>query len=268
MPTIDRFLSDLFDYAEGDATPLPLDEEREAILAAQAGDEDALLGLLRTYSRALRSTAARYRQALDVDDLRAEILAAFLVALGDYDPARDERLAAILPRTLTREVSAAATRASAFAIPERTLQRFYGILRRGEGDVSRAAAIAPQYEMTTENFLSILAVVRETESLSTGDNDQTTASHGSKGAVINRARSLWGEGSRFEADAEDAILCEAAFRAVDDVEGDVCRLAYGFADYDPVPDAEIGHRLGLSRPTTQRKRASALGKMREALAVA
>lgn len=258
MPSIDRFLSEIFDYAP--SAPLTLDDEREAISAAQTGDEPATLRLLRAYAPAMRSTFARYRRAMDVDDLRAEILAAFLAAVQEFDPAKGDRLAGRLGDRLTRGVGSAVASTSTFAIPERTLQRFYGILRRGAGDASRAAEIAPDYEMTRENFLAILAVVRQSESL---DGDAETADVRSA-----EAHSLWGEGSRFEADAEDAILCEAAFRAVDEQEKDVVGLAYGFSDYDPVPDAEIGHRLGLSRPKTQRVRAGALGKMREALAVA
>lgn len=69
-------------------------------------------------------------------------------------------------------------------------------------------------------------------------------------------------------DVEDRLLVEAAFAAVDDLEEEVCRLAYGFSDYDPIPDSEVGYGLGLSRPKVQRVRASALGKMRDAAGVA
>lgn len=69
-------------------------------------------------------------------------------------------------------------------------------------------------------------------------------------------------------DVEDAVLAQAALRAVDPLEKAVCVLAYGFDDRDPISDAEIAEELTMSRATTQRTRTRALDKMRSALGVA
>ncbi|WP_157601800.1 hypothetical protein [Promicromonospora kroppenstedtii] len=69
-------------------------------------------------------------------------------------------------------------------------------------------------------------------------------------------------------DVEDKILVDMAFAAMTDEEARICELAYGFTEYEPVPDPEIGHRMGLSKATVQRKRQKALGQSRKALGVA
>lgn len=240
--------------------------EREAIAAAKAGDNSAMEDLLRAYAPALRNAVSGFRSegvaaSADDEDLRASALLGFVEAVNTFDPEKHEKLAVVVKRVVTRVLREEYLTPAAFTVPDRTLTRFYGILKKAEGNVYEAAALAPQYEMSRETFLAVLSAVRNVDCLDGAPADDESQ-HADPAAS---ARPIWDGAAT---DAEDAILVATAFGAVNDLEEDVCRLSYGFTDYEPIPDAEIGHRLGLSRQKTQRTRSSALGKMRQALGVA
>ena len=266
MPSFDSVIADIFDRRA--EKRVSVEEERELLAAAQLGDEDAKLAIFYAYAAALRNGVKWYTraqptvpQAPDLDDVRQSAVLGLLEAIQNFDPAKHDRLAAIAAQYITNAVSVHSQAASGFTIPERTMKRFFGILRKADGNIYEATRIAPQHEMTAETFLSILSAVRNVdglEALQEGGDD-------SVGPREIEARSIFGDPA---ADAEDAVLVELAFSAVDDLEEAICRLSYGFADYEPIPDVEVAHRLGLSRPKTQRVRAGALGKMRQALGVA
>ena len=269
MPSFDNILADIFDRrAEKNLT---VEEERDAILAAKDGDQDATVDLLLAYAPALRNAAGQYRNAGGVwsegprdphaaEDLRSAAILGLLEAIQAFDPEVHIRLAAVVKGNLANALQASVVSPVAFSVPSRTLKRFYMILRKAGGDVVKGAELAPQYEMTVSTFMDVLAAVRSADlALPSGEDDQATI------AAWEAAKPVWG----VEPDsAEDELLVEVAFASVDEMEGDVCRLAYGFADYEPVPDAEIAHRMGLSRQKAQRVRSGALGKMRNALGVA
>jgi DNA-directed RNA polymerase specialized sigma subunit len=262
MTAFENVLAEVFE--QGAETRMTVEEERLALAKAQLGDQDATIALVYAYAPALRNAASSYRSAGgawggDSEDLRTAAIEGLLEAIHAFDPTSHDRLAAIIAGYLADAVSTSIVGPIAFSIPSRTLKRFYGILRAAGGNVYEAAALAPAYEMKTETFLAVFYAVRNVDSL---DVDHGT----DESERWNRAdvRPLW-DGK--EADVEDAILVEAAFQAVDSLEADVVRLAYGFSDFDPVPDAEIAHRLGFSRQKVQRTRTGALEKMRAALAV-
>lgn len=262
-----NLISDIFD--RGAEAPLDLLTERLTVAASQAGDSAATERLVLAYASALRNGVSIFVRALptplqgaDLEDVRQNAIVGFLEAVRAFDLEKHDRLAAIAPAYIRKEVAASAASATGFSIPARTLNRVFGILRAANGNVFEAAALAPSYEMKTETFLAAIDALRNVTSFDSlsGSGDDDTAT----GPEVN-ATPLW-DGQH--ADAEDRILVEAAFRAMDTLERDVTRLAYGFSEFDPVPDAEIGHRLGFSRPKVQRTRAGALAKARTALGVA
>jgi DNA-directed RNA polymerase specialized sigma subunit len=271
------FASIVTDEIRDAYSPLDLDEERTLIARAKLGEEAATIALMRAYTPALRSAIRQFGamggawagQVADpdvVEDLRAAATLGFLEAVQSFDAGRWSRLAAIVPDHLRLALASAVPSPIAFSIPQRTLTRFYSILRKADGNPYAAAALAPQYEMRTETFLAVLSALRDVDSY-----DQLLAPSGSnenqsdRGSNDVEAWPLW-DGQH--PDAEDEVLVEAAFSVVDTLEKDVIRMAYGFTEYDPIPDAEIGARLILSRQKVQRTRASGLGKMRVALGVA
>ncbi|WNN93999.1 helix-turn-helix DNA binding domain protein [Arthrobacter phage Nitro] len=248
--------------------------ERDAILAAKKGDETATLDLMYAYAPALRNGVKWYTRAIPavdradgLEEIHSVAVFGLLEAIAAFDAdAGYDRLAATIGEYVANAVAEHAQAVCGLTVPSRTLKRFFSILRKAEGNVYEAAALAPKYHMTRETFLAVLSAVRS-------ESYDAYAVKEEEGAASGDLLGKTETGGIFPVlDAYEAVNqrmeIEAAFAAVDDVEESVCRLAYGFETYgDPVPDGEIGHKLGMTRPTVQRRRASALGKMREALAV-
>lgn len=260
--SFDKVLADIF-ARNAERRIESAEEERLLIAAAKLGDSEATVALMYAYAPAIRNvverfTAEGHTASPDDEELHATALLGFAEAIAAFDPEKHLRLSAVVRVVLARVMRDQYPSRDAFTVPARTLTRFYSILRKAEGNVYEAAALAPQYEMSRETFFSVLSAVRDVDTIDGTPGDEDHA------ALVNDARPIW-DASAVE---EDALLVAAAFEAVDDVEEKVCRLAYGFESYgDPVPDVEIGHKLGMTRPTVQRRRASALGKMRAALAL-
>ncbi|UYL87648.1 DNA binding protein [Arthrobacter phage VResidence] len=261
----DRNIEHRFDTVEA---------ERDAIAAAKKGDEEATVALMYAYAHTLRSGVRWYTHALpsvakggDLEDVRSNAVMGLMAAIQAFDLDADihDRLAAIAKQHVYETVAAhAPTAVAAFTIPQRTMSRFFSILREAEGNVYEAAALAPKYSMKRETFLAVLSAVRNVESYDAAEANDDEGRSGDFLGTEN-VRPIWDN----SAAEEDELLVAAAFDAVDDVEERVCRLAYGFETYgDPVPDVEIAHELGMTRPTVQRRRSGALNKMRSALAVA
>lgn len=236
-------------------------EEAATIKAAQAGDQEAIMRLFAAYLPALCGAVRHYTSAsLPVDDARQAAALGFLDCIARHDASVSDRLAGMVKTRVHDALGQAVSDATGgFTVPPRTLRRFFGILREAGGDIAEAVKLAPVYEMSTEAFLSVLAAVKADDSL-----DLEIETNGGADAMpiakeISAPREI--------TDAEDRVLVEVAFRAVEGRERDVCRLAYGFADYNPLHDGEIGDRLGFSRMSAQRIRNSGLRKMRKALCV-
>ena len=261
-------ITDIFD--RGIDERLELDIERATITLAQAGDQTAQLHLMRAYAPALRNGVTWFTRALpsmpqvaDLEDVRSQAVMGLLEAIQAFDPETHDRLAALAGSYIRNAVAVAAGPVAAFTVPERTLKRFFGILRAADGDAARAADLAPEYEMKRETFLAVLSAVRNVDSY-----DQLTTADDEQPGFGGREMSVHPIAHDTIADVEDAVLVEVAFGAMDTFERDVVRLGYGFAEYDTVPDAEIAARLGYSRPKIQRTRTGALVKARSALGVA
>lgn len=258
-------LDSVFTYTDADHS-LTIDAEVLLIEAAQAGDPDAYADLLLAYGPTLRATVSKAKKTLDAEEAQATALLAFAEVLASHDP-RDEnyadgRLASRLTPHLKDSLGIAlASENAAFTVPKRTYTRFLGILNEADGDHEAARALAPSRSMTVETFDAVSAAVAM-DSLDT----TTTDDEGFDRASHSDAAPLYGPAP--VCDVEDRMLVEAAFRAVDDEEERICRLAYGFTEYEPLSDGEISERMDLFRSTVQRKRGKALGKMRKALGVA
>ncbi len=230
-------------------------EEVAVIERAKAGEEAATLALFGAYVALLRAAVGRYTKTLSRDDARQAAVEGLLTAVGAFDPAKSDRLASLLRQHVDSALASAAGQSTAgFTVPERTLKRFFGILARADGNVTQAAVMAPEFDMATETFYGVLAAVNASGSL---EAEVETRGFDAPVEPVYAERQF--------ADAEDKLLVSKAFSAVDDLERDVCRLAYGFADYDPQPDAEVGFRLGMGRVKTLRIRQGALKKMASAL---
>jgi DNA-directed RNA polymerase specialized sigma subunit len=236
--------------------------EVAAIASAKAGDEQAVIDLMYAYTFALNNALGKFRNAGggnrgaygdSTEERRSLAVMGFMEAIHAFDPEKHTRLSAIVGVHLVQEIGSMVG-PIAFTVPQRTLTRFFSILRMADGDLAAGAKLAPEYSMTSETFQAVAEACRTTSHGIPSAGDPTWETDVSP---------LWSRADK----EEDDILVMAAFSAVDDLEGQVVSMAYGFDDYDPIADAEVAHRMGLSRPKVQRVRSSALGKMREALGV-
>lgn len=258
-------------FAHGSAPRWTVAEEQAIIQAAKDGDAEAIESLLRQYAPAMKAGVAYYIESRgrgrdnrfspeDFADTRQNAMLGVLEAVQEFNPAEHDRLAAIVRAKVDHDVT---TRANAdvagLAVPQRSLSRWFSILRAAGGNVYEAAAIAPDYAMTRETFFMIHSAVREVR--------RYDAEEGLSPLEEMDAESLYGLARTDTEIVEDAMLVQVAFDAVDSQEADVVRHSYGFMDYEAQSDAEVAHRLGLSRPKVQRVRSGALAKMRDALGV-
>jgi RNA polymerase sigma factor (sigma-70 family) len=254
----------VFDYTDADLSLATDEAEAALITAAQAGDPAAKERLIAAYGPVIRAAVRRYGQSSvdsglterrSLDDLQQAALLGALEAIAAHDvevyPRLGQRMVHHLNRVLAEENT------TAFAVPGRTLTRFYGIMRAADGDPVAAEEIAPEFKMSRATF-RVLRQLVDARSL----DEQT----GDEAPALDGARPLYAPEP--VTDADDRVLVDLAFAAMADDEARVCELHYGFTEYEPVPDAEIAHRLGTSRPTVQRIRARGLDKARRALAAA
>jgi RNA polymerase sigma factor (sigma-70 family) len=277
MSNLHAVLSAIFESGAGE--PIVDDAaERLAIELAKHSDPAALEQLLLAYAPLIRKLVGTHRHAggartatgmssHDLDDLRGAALLGFMEAIHAFDPEQHIRLAAVVGGHLADALRATGSApASALSIGPRTLKRFFGIVREAGGDITAAEELAPAREMTRDTFRAIRSALRDGESYDS--LRESDGEHAGVGYASEReATPLHGAADPIR-DVEDAVLAQAALRAVDPLEEKVCRLAYGFEDRDPISDAEIADELTMSRATTQRTRTRALDKMRSALGVA
>ncbi|TDC35707.1 hypothetical protein [Micromonospora sp. KC213] len=245
-------------------SPIPADEEAGVIAAAQTGDEAATLRLFAAYQPALRAAVRTANGRIPLDDARQAASLGFLEAVQAFDPAQHAggRLAGILREHVRNALMGAlAETIGGFAVPARSLSRYFGILRQADGDPVVAALLAPAYAMAEETFWAIWAGLTANNSL-----DEAIAAHGAE--YVSPIGDLAED--RGVADAEDRVLVDLAFSAVTDFERDVCRLKYGFTDVshgDELSDDAVGYHLGVSRLKALRTRKRALASMASALGV-
>lgn len=275
---------EIFSYTDADLSLDELDEAR-LILIAQGhpggSPEAAKSRLIAAYGPALRAAVSRFkggvgdgqlsRSASDygtssrsIEDLQSAAIVGLLEAIAEHDPAKNPRLAGTLVHHLNRALSEEVEAAPAFAIPTRTLSRFYGIVRAAEGDLDAAEVLAGDFGMSVDTFRDVRSAVgAESLDKMAADTDNGTSAS-TKGNDV-AAEPIFAPSP--VVDVEDRILVDMAFGAMTDEEARVCELAYGFTEYEPVPDPEIAHRIGVSKAAVQRRRNKALGKARRALGV-
>lgn len=244
------------------------EQEHEAITGALAGESEPTTLLLAAYAPALKAAIKKAPWTADKEELQSAVLMGFMVALNAFDPDKHRRLAATLKDSVLAEVSGISDSASGFTIPQRTLSRFFHILRAANGNVYDALAIVSDHSMTTETFLTIYAALRDVSSiderLDAGDID---------GAWKLIDGPLQASGEINEGDLE---LIKMIFEERDDEhdlnrrELEVVTTTYGFNDYSSQTktDDEVAEIRGLTRSTTKRVRTSALNKCRGRLGIA
>lgn len=262
MHPLDQALQDIFFH--GAEEPITDEiEEQEVILLAQRGCSDSFVRLLLAYAPALRHARGRYASGPKYqgsqgyeDDVQARLLLAFAEAVQGFDLCKGHnRLAATVTGWLKDAVSRAAQDTMPFAIPDRTLKRYWSIMRAAKGDVKLGAEMAAEYNMTPQTFRAITNAVRGTASLNGDDQDGARM-------VDRPMKPVWDVPMP---DNEPSISPDMLAQLTD-LQSRVIRLAYGFGpDGMPMSDQQVANKLGLSRVKVQRTRTAALEQLRARL---
>lgn len=276
---------------------LSVDDQRALVLAAQAvpasvdtdpetGEErvtygttpaaDAALERLTTAFLPALHKAARSVTVLDRDEAFSVALEAFLVAVREYDVDSERPFAAEVPTRLLRAVKRAERTSDVIVIKENVAAVYGRLMREHDGDTLAAYAACKREEsgLAAATFLAIHNVLGGLGSLDVSvDSEDTPAAYRIEGSL----------GDEIAARDYDHVVDEALVRylfgLVTDEEEAILRLAYGFFDSatetvrlaagyrigELLSDAQIAGALGLSRPTTNRRRLAALALMREVL---
>lgn len=290
MSTFSTTLHEVFDAKLPAYEQLPLDAELALISEAQGGSEEAKLRLLRQYANGLRSIVAREHVRTggrdageDPDETRANVLIAFVEALMACDGTT--RVAARL-KAATLDAANDYHLRSTFSVPARTRQRYFQALREAGID-GNAEDKAVELGMSRETFREVRAAFATSsiEGMVSANQDR----RGDDYAADYFTDEVQGAGSltapeRSYASTEDRLTLARAYTAVDEATLGIIEDAYGFAFYDddstpetpirerdpfagfdPIPDTQIAHLRGLTRPTVQRKRTEGLAAMRLAV---
>ncbi|WP_067201204.1 hypothetical protein [Microbacterium sp. XT11] len=263
-------LADILDAKlDRGSEPLPFDEELSLIERAQSGDEDAYVTLLRQYAHGLRnlmkSEHSRASGLVDAEETRANVLLAFAEALAECDGST--RIAAKL-KAKAYDVAQDFHLVGALSVPTRTRQRYFQAMREA-GPGGDAEAKAAELGMSREVFIATATAFRvdSVDELIGSHRRTDPGRRGNADAASDSEpvsfESIYTERGYATVDQRETVA--RAFEAVDELTGDIIRDAYGFTEYDPIPDAEIAYRRGFSRSKVQRIRTEGIATMRRAL---
>lgn len=245
--------------------PLALDVERDLIRSAQRGNRRAAEALIEAYAPALRSAVASFARTIyqtpisvESDDLEQTAMIALYEEILRFDLDVEGRLARVVKHAVRNALVDEQAAASMIPVPSSTLRRFLGFVREANGDFALAREIGATKALRPETFDRILDAVRNTVSL----EGYTSATETELDEI--EATSIFASA---EIDEDAVLMADVALGAMDERQTRVVRLSYGFDESEPLPDAEIAHRLGSSRSAVQRVRSAALDVAREALGV-
>lgn len=263
-------ISVIFDAKLIPSADLTMEAELALIVAAQGGDQDAYVTLLRQYAHGLRGLAkseyARAGGTVEHEETRANVLLAFAEALAKCDGST--RIAAHLKPSALK-VADDFHLVGGVSVPSRTRQRYFQALREtapGESAEKTAAKLG----MSPDVFTAVQAAIAvgSFEFLSDAVTRQSEGSYSGPGGGNNADSHPAFRGiaeDRSYATVDQAADVARAFAAVDELTEGIIKDAYGFTEYDELPDAEIAHRRGFSRQKVQRIRTAGLATMRVAL---
>lgn len=236
----------LFRTAPGHAS-LPLQEERELLIAARIGSDDAVWMLLLQYRGALQTVAYDVRKRLpkmtdeQIEDLESALILAAIEAIRGFDMDKFIRLSQVLPQKL-RDAGLETT--TALTIPRGTLNLWFKVWRAGGQDFSEAATLAPTLGMSANTFRAIA------HALEFSGSEWVSVPHDG--------------GYSPTADDETYRLAQVALGLLKPAELDVIELFYGFRG-DPKSDQDVANIRETSRNSAKQTRLAALTRMRGGL---
>jgi RNA polymerase sigma factor (sigma-70 family) len=212
--------------------PITVREEEDLIARAQSGDQQALGTLIEAHRGFVTKEAKRLSGPnVEMEDLVSAGIVGLIEAVRRFDPERGVRLLTFAGYHVIGRITEEAARGGPIAIPAATLARYLRAKRLAT-DPAEVQAIALKLGMTASAWSAVDSALASPVAL----DEATVTSTAPTGSVG---------------------LPPSALDGLDERAQRVVTLAYaaGFSD------GEIAREMGLTRPTVQRVRASALAKL-------
>ncbi|MGQ3385307.1 RNA polymerase sigma factor [Glutamicibacter sp. TV12E] len=242
-------------------TPLSPSDERELIAKTKAGDNEAAEKLLNQYRPAFEGAAYRYSPYLDQSEIDSATHAGFMEAVHKFDYTKHDSLANVIKYALNDELMFEKASAEVTRIPDRTIQRYYQILRKYDGDANKALRDwNKQHHMLKETFLNVHHTLKnsgfiednliECLSIPTPETESPEVPEAVKSQVT----------SVFEAHGDEQDLTPE--------EVQVLTVHFGLAGYSPSTAKgfnETADELGMSTTDTKTHYKNAISKARKRL---
>lgn len=252
--------------------------------AVEAAEERLVMAFLPAIKRAARTSKVQ-----DTEDALGNVLEEFLRAIRKYNTADDVPFHAVVGRILASHISDTDRTSGVIRIPEAPAARYWRLMHTHSMDVESAYR-ACQDTATGIAPMSFLAIHHAMTGALSLDYRPANAGdvmrEGGEGGHFNAEYGAGplGEASRIvtpgpEERAVEQHLISWLFTLVSATQETILRLIHGFMDsptetvrFDAgyktgqeLDDGQAAHALGMSRPTVQRQKSTALKTMREAM---
>lgn len=155
---------------------LDIEEEKALIARAKSGDNEAAEELLSIYQPAMIAASNRNHSYLNKNERDSTAQAAFVESLHIFDPARHQRLAAVIKNILRREFEFEKSTREVLSVPGRTISRYHHIMSKAGDDIFKALELAPKNDMNASTFLQVHHVLKDSAYIEEFDAESLVAS--------------------------------------------------------------------------------------------
>lgn len=231
------------------------------IYGSTPASEAALTTLYTAFRRAIRNAASKTKRAEGREEAESVATEAFFQAVRDFDLTLRTGFHQMLPGILRHAVALHDRTDDAVHVPGVAMARYWRLLHDHSGDANAAyeAANASHHTdgvlLSQAAFLAIHNIIRGIE-----DADALDLSEALAGADPAAAVS-WMFSALDDAQKETILRLHFGF---DDLVTENLRVTAGFRSGERLSDREAAPLVGLTRPTTQRRREAAISEMRAA----
>lgn len=244
-------------------TTTTLADEARTILAAQNGDEAAMASLIDHHADQIGALVRKHCfNDSTRDDLRQAAVIGFMAAVRKYDPTRGVRLRSYAETSILWEINEARRNFQALSLPYDAQKDYETAMRQARRVLGAEAGATDVYEtartlahtagMTPETFAAVHSARRHW----TGSDVVATD--------VAHLVPLGVQPVATVAAVEDRDEAVRLLARLEPLARQVVALAVGYDGGEPLSDAAVAERLGMTRPTVQRIRTRALAALRAA----
>jgi RNA polymerase sigma factor (sigma-70 family) len=236
-------------------------------------------------------TATHLREAADREDMRQTALMGLWQGFREFNPTKGHRTpAATVQRNVIRALSDAHAARFAMSVSERDRLAFskarqaaeaqmtsetaeraaglrgHGWFQAGSSFDELAAALAPEFGLSSDGYWQVYRVLFVAEVLPSGDvqrsGEDSFLSDGATGTYAQQ-ENVTGLAPAIEQNDPAAALVGGLLDRLTDREREVVERYYGLGEHPAHTDEEIGKALGFTKMRSNQIRNGALAKLRE-----